>query len=138
MIDFADPRKINGPGIVTVIVKEAYELPVVEGTNLYCKMTLLPWKERVKTSTAEVKPGKEIVWWNEAMEGAGGGIMGPGQSQGQGGQYSFVHLYNNETTPTPTLRVESWSSALHILDQMIGFAGERHVCFRGLIKRGLS
>jgi len=117
LIDFADSRRINCPGIVTVIVKEAYELPVTEGTSLYCKMTLLPWKERVKTPTAEVKPGKEIVWWNEMMDAGGGGIMGPGQ-------YSFVHLYNNETTPNPVLRVEIWSSALQILDQMIGFAGK--------------
>jgi hypothetical protein len=42
--------------------------------------------------------------------------------------YTLVHLYNNESTPVPTLRLEVWSSAMAILDQAIGFTGKASAC----------
>lgn len=111
---YCRPCRAANVGVVTVLVKEAYELPVSEGTSLYVKLALLPWKERIKTPASDVGPGKQVVWWNELSE----------TTATPTGQYTLVHLYNNETTPPPVLRVEIWSSALQILDQMVGYTGE--------------
>eukprot|EP00952_Eustigmatos_sp_NYUAD-ZCMA_P008774 36438-Eustigmatos_ZCMA.PRE.1 len=69
-----------------------------------------------------------------AMEGAGentvgrdggrqgGSVVDWGSRQGASTReprYSLVHLYNNESTPIPSLRVEVWSSAMQILDQVV-------------------
>lgn len=55
----------------------------------------------------------DVLWDNESKAGGGGAAGG----------LTLVHLYNNESTPVPVLRVEIWSSAMGILDNVIGFTG---------------
>jgi hypothetical protein len=47
--------------VVTVRVKQAYDLPAAPGSSLYIKLGLLPWKDRVKSATAEMGSGNLVV-----------------------------------------------------------------------------
>lgn len=47
-------------GVVAVKLRQAYDLPVSPGTALYVRLALLPWRERLRTATADVTVGKQV------------------------------------------------------------------------------
>jgi hypothetical protein len=51
---------VNCAGVVSVKLRQAYDLPAAPGTSLFVRLCLLPWKEKLKTPTAEVGVGKEV------------------------------------------------------------------------------
>ncbi|CAM9610591.1 unnamed protein product [Chrysoparadoxa australica] len=93
----------NCAGVVRVRLQQAYKLNLGAGDAVYAILRLLPWKERLTTPSTT---------WGDM------GALWSGDSIEQ----SLVHLYNSESTPLPTLRVEVWRSALKIMDEMLGYA----------------
>lgn len=119
----ASARLLNRHGVVTVRVRQAYELPAAcagPGQRVYVVCRLLPWAEKVCTPLAVVGPGGEALW------GGSGVAASAAEGQGEGAVVSLLHPYNSAATPAPTLRLELWSSpssVTSLLDKCLGAAG---------------
>ena len=136
----ASARLLNRHGVVTVRVRQAYELPAAcagPGQRVYVVCRLLPWAEKVRTPLAVVGPGGEALW-SGSPSGSGSGIgsgvaasAAEGEGQGEGAVVSLLHPYNSAATPAPILRLELWSSpssVTSLLDKCLGAAGGRLFC----------
>ena len=126
-----DARQVNRHGVVTVRVKQAYDLPCGPGERVYVVARLLPWPERVRTGKAAVGRGGEALWARSASDAAttssSSSSSSAGDPSGEGVSLSLLHPYNSAATPAPTLRLELWSSpssVTSLLDKCLGAAGK--------------